>query len=52
MIDEFKHYLPLFAEGCNPAMQAHHWEQVGGVCEGSITRGGAMGCVCLFVNLP
>ena len=28
MIEEFRMYLPLFAEACNPAMQAHHWAQV------------------------
>lgn len=31
MIDEFKQYLPLFAEAANPAMQPHHWAQVGPV---------------------
>ena len=28
LIVNFKVYLPLFAEVCNPAMKEHHWQQV------------------------
>eukprot|EP00798_Chlamydomonas_sp_ICE-L_P024707 gene24707-10345_t len=28
MVDDFKKNLPLFTEAANPAMQAHHWQQV------------------------
>ena len=29
LVEDFKLYLPLIQEACNPAMQAHHWAQVG-----------------------